>query len=107
VIAAAVVDCDGGAILELCGLDRRSAVLREISDALAQPCRRADARPRAEVSKSALPVNERRRQAVKLRIGGARLKEISRITELSPTTIIARESEHRLAPDKGGAGGGR
>jgi transposase len=34
-------------------------------------------------------VNERRRQAVKLRIGGAKLKEISRITELSPTTIIA------------------
>lgn len=34
-------------------------------------------------------VNERRRQAVKLRIEGAKLKDISRITELSPTTIIA------------------
>ena len=34
-------------------------------------------------------VNQRRRQAVKLRLEGLKLKDIARITELSPTTIIA------------------
>lgn len=34
-------------------------------------------------------VNERRRQAVKLRLDGVMLKDIARITELSPTTIIS------------------
>ncbi len=46
----------------------------------------------AKIDTRTLPiavVNERRRQAVKLRIEGVMLKDIVRITELSPTTIIA------------------
>ena len=45
-----------------------------------------------KIDSRTLPIealNERRRQAVKLRLEGMKHKDISRITELSPTTIIA------------------